>query len=88
MRVIRKKPGQDYEWVDISNTLESLQHEVEGYIEVVPIGPDTIVVCNEEGSLVGLKDNVDICGYRFVGTILITGTNGDELTDYTGDDFI
>lgn len=55
---------------------------------MVPIGPDTIVVCNEEGSLVGLKDNVDICGYRFVGTILITGTSGEELTDYTGDDFI
>lgn len=87
MRVIRKKPGQDYEWVDIPNTLESLQHEVEGYIEVVPIGDDSVIICNEEGRLLDLPFNIEINDYWLVGTILIAGTNGEELTDYTGEAF-
>ncbi len=87
MKVLRKKPGQDFEQIDIPNTLEALQEEVEGYIEAIPIGDDAVIICNEEGRLIGLPYNTEIHGYSFVGTILIAGTNGDELTDYTGEAF-
>lgn len=87
MIVLRKKPGQDFEHIDIPNTLEALQKEVEGYIEVVPIGDDAVIICNEEGRLLDLPFNIEINDYRLVGTILIAGTNGEELTDYTGEAF-
>lgn len=87
MIVLRKNPGQDFESIDIPNTLEALQKEVEGYIEVVPIGNDAVIICNEEGRLIGLPYNTQVGDYSFVGTILIAGTNGEELTDYTGEAF-
>lgn len=43
-------------WID--NTLEAMQAVVEGYIEMVyPWEDDAVLVCNEEGKLIGLPMN-------------------------------
>ena len=78
MLVIRKIPGQNPEMLEIENTLESLQQEVNGDIEVVSIDGD-VVICNEIGRLIGLPLNCRIGGHDFYGTVIICRARGEEF---------
>lgn len=88
MKVIRKKPGCEPEIIDIDNTLEALQTEVDGYIETVSLSTDAVVICNEEGRLRGLPYNCRFVGVNFVGTILVVGRDRDEFCDVPEADFL
>ena len=88
MKAIRKKPGCEPELVEVENTLKALQAEVGGYIETVTIASDAVVICNEEGRILGLPDNCRVCGVDFVGTILVVGRNKDEFCDVPEADFL
>ena len=81
MRVIRKRPGQVPQIVDVENTLESLQFEVDGWIETVTFAEDACVICNEEGRIQGLPFNLELMGILIFGTILIVGVDGENFTD-------
>ena len=81
IKVIVKRPDEAGHMTNISDTLENLQRTVEGYIEMVTLASDLVVICNEEGRLRGLEPNCRIAGVDFVGTIIVAGRNGDELTD-------
>ena len=57
MTVLRVHPGKKPEVVVIEEGLKSLQHEVDGYIEVIyPFTDPVAVVLNEDGSAT-IKDN-------------------------------
>ena len=88
MKAIRKKPGAQPEIIEVDNTLKALQTEVGGYIETVTIASDAVVICNEEGRILGLPDNCRGCGVDFVGTILVVGRNKDEFCDVPEADFL
>lgn len=88
MKAIRKKPGCAPELIDIDNTLKALQAEVGGYIETVTITSDAVIICNEEGRILGLPYNCRFVGVDFVGTVLIVGTKGDEFCDVPEADFL
>lgn len=81
MKAIRKKPGCAPEVIEVENTLKVLQTEVGGYIETVTIASDAVIICNEEGRILGLPDNGRMCGVDVVGTALIVGVNGEEFCD-------
>ena len=81
IRVIVKRPGESATDELIPNTLKALQELVGGYIEVVRVFDDAVVICNEEGRIMGLPHNCEICGYGFVGTIVIAGTRGEDFAD-------
>lgn len=83
MKVIYKAPGCAPEPRDISNTLEELQSAVGGYIETFSFATDAVVICNEEGRLMGLPHNCEFLGVGFVGPILIVGRDGEEFADLT-----
>ena len=85
MKVIYKAPGCAPEPRDIPNTLEELQAAVGGYIETFTFASDAVVICNEEGRLMGLPHNCEFLGVGFVGPILIVGRRGDEFTDLNPD---
>lgn len=80
MKVIRKRPGAAAEVIRVENTLEALQQEVLGYIETVTLDKDSVLLCNEEGFLMGLE-NQYFLGTTFAGTVLIVGTAGEEFAD-------
>lgn len=88
MKAIRKKPGCAPEIIEVENTLKALQREVSGYIETVTIASDAVIICNEEGRILGLPDNCRVCGVDFVETVLIVGTKGDEFCDVPEADFL
>jgi hypothetical protein len=57
-------------------TLEFMQEIVEGYIQIVPMGFDAYMVCNEEGKLKHLPVNITatkIWAVFYGNTDIITG---------------
>lgn len=81
IRVLSKRPGQPPRSVWMANSLRNFQTAVGGYIETVTIATDLVVICNEEGRLLGLPNNCEICGVDFVGDIIIAGVKGEEFAD-------
>ena len=78
--VVIKEPGQAPKVEPLfDNTLESFQETVGGWIETVTIAEDLVIICNEEGRLRGLPENVKICGCEFVGTVIAAGVKGEEF---------
>ena len=78
--VVVKEPGQPPRVEPLfDNTLEAFQQAVGGYIETVTLATDLIIICNEEGRLLDLPFNIELCGVGFVGTILAVGAKGDEF---------
>ena len=88
MKAIRKKPGCKPEVIAVENTLEAFQDEVDGHIEAVTIFSDAVIICNEEGRLLGLPHNCRFCGIEFVGTILVVGYAGDAFCDVPEEVFL
>lgn len=76
--VIIAEPGKLPRCVSISPTLENLQKIVGGYIETVTLPEGYVIICNEEGRLIGLPQNY----YGFRGTIIYAGVDGDEFADF------
>lgn len=80
MQVVRKDPGKPPVITQVKNTLEALQQAVGGPIETVTLARDAVIICNEEGRLMGLPHNCRLLGIDFVGTILVVGVDGDEFS--------
>ena len=82
---LSKRPGEPPRHVWVSNNLEAMQKAVEGYIEAITVsrgdGRDLVIICNEEGKLRGMAQNVTIYGEDFVGPILVVGVDGEDFDD-------
>ena len=64
---------------NVSDTLEALQKAVGGYIEAVTVLEGVVVLCNEEGRLMGLPENRSFFLSGICGDCLICGVDGEEL---------
>lgn len=87
MRVVRLKAVEcTPEIIEIDGTLESLQKEVGGSIQVVyPFTDPVAIICNDEGKLEQLPPSAGISygdGYLdfFAGNILIVGLGEENFT--------
>jgi len=86
LRIVLKKVGEEPEIMNIENTLEAKQKLVGGWIEVVTVTDDILLVCNEEGKLDNLDPNL-LFDYDYIaGDCFFIGDdykNGDfkSLTD-------
>ena len=76
-----KKHGKNPKYMLIRNNLETIQKLTGGYVEVVELAENLCCICNEEGLLYGLPYNCEICGYHFVGDIIIAGVDGEEFAN-------
>lgn len=84
IRVLTIRPGHPAIAMWMTNTLKSFQNFVEGYIETAPfISPESglVVICNEEGRLLGMEESLRIYDQQFVGPVIIAGVDGEEFTD-------
>ena len=82
------KPYELPEEIEIDNTLEAKQEIVGGYIECVylPNDDSVVLICNEEGKLLGLPFNRDIGQDIIAGPFIIVGDDPEigedrSLTD-------
>lgn len=80
-----KLEGVTVSEINIDNTLEALQKEVEGYIECLTLVPEqAVMIVNEEGLLRELPHNAlatIIAARKIVGTALVVGVDGEEFCD-------
>lgn len=82
MKAIIKEPGQLPVQKEIKGTLGDLQKIVDGYIEMVTLIPDRLVmICNEDGFYRQLPKNLHILNQDILGTVVFLGVNGEELDD-------
>lgn len=80
-----KKPGELPGLEPLfENSLEAFQKAVGGYIEVVTVASDLVLICNEEGRLLNLPFNTTICGMDFYGPVLAVGTKGEGFASIRG----
>ena len=78
------EPGGAIEFRHIENTLEAFQDLVGGYIEAVRICDGPITICNEDGRLLGLAENV----YGLVGPLVFCRTRGEEFISLSFSDVV
>lgn len=92
LTVVIVPPNEDAYVKAIGADLESMQKEVDGYIEVVkPYGDGSVVlVCDEEGKIKGSKKInrliSDKRGYvidAIFGTFFVAGADGEEFVSLT-----
>ena len=81
IKVFTKRPDGIPRSVWVTNSLKNLQNAVGGYIEAVTLAAALVVICNEEGRILGLQHNCAMCGVDFCGDIIIAGVRGDEFAD-------
>ena len=83
MNVLVVEPLKEPYAKEIDPGLESLQHEVDGYIESLGLDDDACIICNEEGKINGLELNRAIRDEKgkiadiIAGTFLVVGS-GEE----------
>ena len=86
IQVLRVDPMKYPEFVEIDNSLESLQTQVDGYIEAIYPFDDAVgIICNDEGKINGMPLNralyddhgqiIDIIS----GNFLIVGLGKDDF---------
>ena len=88
--VLIVEPGKEPYMKEIDSGLESLQHEVGGYIEAVyPFEEPVAIVCNEEAKLEGLplnralRDNDGEIYDIVAGTFMVVGLTDDSFGSLT-----
>lgn len=80
IKVIIKRPDEKHGHITwISDTLENLQSIVDGYIEVIPLDEDLVMICNEMGKVWDLEENFYLGMIR--GTVIIAGVDEDVFAD-------
>ena len=86
MKILYIAPGKEPEVKEIPTGLESMQHEVEGYIEAVyPYEDPVALICNDEGKINGLplnralKDDSGKIYDVIAGNFLVVGLTDDDF---------
>lgn len=88
MKVYKLVPGRPGYVKEIDNTLESLQNEVGGYIEICRLDNNGLVaIVDEEGVIKELPANAYIPNYGVIrGNIVIAKDDGEDFTSLNDDD--
>lgn len=88
IRVIIKKPGDKVGVpTHIVPSLKRLQEIVGGYIEHITVQKGLVILCNEEGKILGLDPNFRIMdGFgnlidNVVGPVIVAGVDGEDFAD-------
>ena len=80
--VLKVEPNKNPIITTIRNDLDSLQKAVsigadyQGLIEIFPIDDGVVILCNEEGKLIGLEGNRRIGSDIIAGVFYVVGEDG------------
>ena len=83
IQIIEKRPGDKVgrlTWA--GNSLKNLQGRVGGNIQAVELTNDVVMLCNEDGKILGLPENFRLpWGDVVMGTVILCGAKGDNFAD-------
>lgn len=80
MKIVVKNVNEKPEIKDIyagPKSLKNLQDLVGGYIELVHLPENIIMVCNEEGKMMNLPVNFVLRGDRIAGNVIFLSSDND-----------
>lgn len=78
LRVVALEAGKPAYMAEVADELRAFQQTVRGRIEVAyPFEGNAVLVCNEEGLILGMEANRIIGGSVYVGPVFIIGDGGD-----------
>lgn len=87
LKVYKLEPNKPGYVKEIYNTLETLQKEVGGYIELCQLGNGLIAIVDEEGVIKDLPANAYIPNYGVIrGNIVFVRDDGEDFTSLTDED--
>lgn len=88
LRIVLVEPGKTAYAAEIENSLRAKQRAVGGMIEAVSNGDGTLIVCNEEGKLIGLPANRRLAGGAdiLVGNFFVIGEDGADFRSLTDEE--
>ena len=88
IKIMKLTPEEGIKEIEIENTLEALQNEVEGYIEFIRIDEKHALIVNEEGKMkqlsicLVLKKNEKIVD-EIVGNVLFVRIKNEDVDSLT-----
>jgi hypothetical protein len=83
MKVLWYRIGQAPVLTNVDpDNLSTLQTLVGGYIEAVTLPHGYVLVCNEEGRLLGLSPNVRVADSVIVGDVFVTKTDPKDTGEW------
>ena len=83
LRILMVEPQKAPYEASIPHELTAMQQTVGGLIEVVRNGDGTLLVCNEEGKLLGMEGNRRIPGDVLAGPFFVVGDAGETFRSLT-----
>ena len=84
MRALYVEPGKAPFETEIPNCLEAEQQAIKGLIDLVYLDHGAILICNDEGKLIGMEGNrVLDNGSIIAGPFLIVGDDGENFCSLT-----
>lgn len=86
MRIILYEVGKEPVVKEIANELNPMKQIVGGWIETFSQPDGIILVCNEEGKLIGLPMNRVMFNEPIAGNFFLCRSDGEEFADVTDDD--
>ena len=83
LRILMVEPQKAPYEASIPHELTAMQQTVGGLIEVVRNGDGTLIICNEEGKLLGMEGNRRIPGDVLAGPFFVVGDAGETFRSLT-----
>ena len=83
LRILMVEPHKAPYEASVPHELTAMQQTVGGLIEVVRNGDGTLLVCNEEGKLLGMEGNRRIPGDVLAGPFFVVGDAGETFRSLT-----
>ena len=79
MEVLLKKPGAEYEKINIENNHKAFQEQVLGYFEEIHFDKNIIMLINEDAIYRNLSPNINYKGTKILGPVLFVSDTEDGL---------
>ena len=83
LRILMVEPQKTPYEASVPHELTAMQQAVGGLIEVVRNGDGTLIICNEEGKLLGMEGNRRIPGDVLAGPFFVVGDAGETFRSLT-----